>query len=58
MSVFNVKVKLHSHCGTLVDDMLLQLKDPDGQVIAQLDDAQKLGFYSPYDGYPILQYRF
>jgi Ubiquitin-like domain len=51
MSIFDVKLKLQTHCGTLVDDMILQLKEPDGDVIAQLNDVQKLGFYSPYDGY-------
>lgn len=51
MSILDVKLKLQTHCGTLVDDMLLQLKEPDGQIVAQLHDLQKLGYYSPYDGY-------
>eukprot|EP00884_Botryococcus_braunii_P000256 jgi/Botrbrau1/10230/Bobra.0362s0019.2 len=50
MSILDVKLKMQTHCGTIVDDMLLQLKEPDGQFVADLHDVQKLGYYSPYDG--------
>ena len=54
MTIDAVKMKLSSHCGTPGSDMLLQLRDNNGMLIAILADAhRKLGFYSPRDGYVI-----
>lgn len=50
MSIEAVKVKLVTHCGTSAASMQLQLKDQRGAVVAQMQDGQKLGYYSPYDG--------
>ena len=51
MTIEAVKVKLSSHCGTPGGDMLLQLRDNNGTLVAILADAhRKLGFYSPRDG--------
>ena len=51
MTVDAVKYKLSTHCGTPATDMLLQLRDNSGSLIAILADSyRKLGFYSPRDG--------
>ena len=51
MTIDAVKMKLSSHCGTPGPDMLLQLRDNNGTLVAILADAhRKLGFYSPRDG--------
>eukprot|EP00887_Chlorella_sp_A99_P007607 scaffold20.g7607.t1 len=52
MTVGAVKSKLCFHCGTPPSAMRLQLKDAGGAPQAALDDeARKLGFYSPADGW-------
>lgn len=52
MSVEAVKIKLGSHCGTAASDMILQLKDSSGRLVAVLSEPhRKLGFYSPEDGW-------
>ncbi len=51
MTIDAVMIKLSSHCGTPGGDMLLQLRDHNGKLVAILTDAhRKLGFYSPRDG--------
>ena len=51
MTVEAAKFKLSSHCGTPACDMVLQLKDGAGVLVATLMDSQrKLGFFSPQDG--------
>jgi tubulin-folding cofactor B len=51
MTIEAVKIKLGSHCGTAASDMVLQLKDGTGALVAALSDPQrKLGFFSPQDG--------
>lgn len=45
-----VKTKLMTHCGTSPSSMQLQLKDERGRVLADLDPARPLGYYSPRDG--------
>jgi hypothetical protein len=52
MSIESLKHKLHTHCGSSVNSMVLQLKDETGQLVAVLnDDCRKLGFYSPRNGW-------
>jgi len=51
MSVEDVKIKLGSHCGTAASDMIMQLRDSSGRLVAALNELKrKLGFYSPEDG--------
>ena len=51
MTVEAAKIKLSSHCGTPASDMVLQLKDGAGALVATLLESQrKLGFFSPQDG--------
>jgi len=45
-----VKTKLMTHSGTSPSAMLLQLKDDRGRLLAELDPARLLGYYSPRDG--------
>lgn len=52
MTVEAVKIKLSTHCGTTTSDMILQLKDSSGKLVAILTEPhRKLGFFSPEDGY-------
>lgn len=52
MTIDAVMTKLSSHCGTPGGDMLLQLRDNNGKLVAILTDPHRmLGFYSPRDGY-------
>ena len=52
MTVEAVKIKLSTHCGTTASDMILQLKDSTGRLVAVLaEQHRKLGFFSPEDGY-------
>ncbi|CAG9467762.1 unnamed protein product [Pedinophyceae sp. YPF-701] len=50
MTIAAVKHKLVSHTGTNASTMRLQLRDASNTPLADLDDARKLGFYSPEDG--------
>ncbi len=50
MTVDAVKTKLMTHSGTSPSAMLLQLKDDRGRLLAELDPARLLGYYSPRDG--------
>lgn len=51
-TVSAVKSKLAFHCGTTPSAMVLQIRDPKGTPLARLDDdAKKLGFYSPENGF-------
>ena len=51
MTVFRVKEKLLTHCGSSVGSMALSLKDWDGKLMAVLsEDSRPLGYYSPMDG--------
>ncbi len=51
MSVEALKVKLSFHIGTNPSAQLLQLFDDNGNLVAPcLEDARKLGYYSPHDG--------
>jgi len=52
MSIMRCKEKLQTHTGTNVSAMRLQLKDWDGNVVADMsDDGKMLGYYSPEDGF-------
>mmetsp|Transcript_23811 Transcript_23811/g.28735 ORF Transcript_23811/g.28735 Transcript_23811/m.28735 type:complete len:286 (-) Transcript_23811:115-972(-) len=51
MTIRRVKERLQSHTGTSPDQMTLQLKDWDNKVLCVLEDQQKLGYYSPEDGF-------
>ena len=52
MTMFRVKEKLMTHCGSNVSTMRLQMKDWDGALVAAMDDDSKmLGYYSPEDGW-------
>jgi hypothetical protein len=52
MTVDTAKFKLSSHCGTPAGDMVLQLKNGAGALVATLLEGQrKLGYFSPQDGY-------
>jgi len=54
MTVLRVKEKLQTHVGSSVSSMRLQLRDGGGALRAALDDdARKLGFYSPADGWSL-----
>merc|ERR1711977_173715 len=54
MTIEDVCDKLRRHCGTGVENMMLQLFNNAGQMVCQLDDMnRKLGYYSPEDGYGI-----
>lgn len=54
MTIDAVKRKLCFHCGTPPSAQALQLKDERGRLVAALDDeARKLGFYSPRDGWTL-----
>merc|ERR1711959_399490 len=54
MTIQDVCDKLRRHCGTGVENMMLQLFNNAGQMVCQLDDMnRKLGYYSPEDGYGI-----
>lgn len=44
-----LKTKLMTHTGTSPSAMQLQLKDERGRLLADLDPARPLGFYSPQD---------
>ena len=51
MTVDAAKFKLSSHCGTPASDMVLQLKNSAGALVATLLEGQrKLGYFSPQDG--------
>jgi tubulin-folding cofactor B len=51
MTVDAVKRKINSMTGTSVSTMVLQLKNEQGKLVAELqDDSKKLGYYSPHDG--------
>lgn len=52
MTIDKVKNKLQSHCGSNASAMQLQLKDYNGNLIANMaDDSRMLGYYSPQDGF-------
>ncbi|CAL8462895.1 g2429 [Coccomyxa elongata] len=52
MTVEAVKIKLSTHCGTTTSDMILQMKDSSGKLVAVLTEPhRKLGFFSPEDGW-------
>ncbi|PRW56915.1 tubulin folding cofactor B [Chlorella sorokiniana] len=54
MTIDAVKRKLCFHCGTPPSAQVLQLKDDRGRLLAVLDDeARKLGYYSPQDGFTL-----
>lgn len=51
-TIDSLKLKLCFHCGSNPSAMILQLKSPDGSLVATLnDDSKKLGFYSPDNGH-------
>eukprot|EP00899_Mesostigma_viride_P007753 jgi/Mesvir1/1697/Mv21157-RA.1 len=53
-TILGMKEKLHTHTGTAVASMQLQLKDVNGGLVAHMmDESSKLGFYSPADGYTV-----
>ena len=50
-TIFDVKSRLHLHCGTPPMSQRLQLQESDGTAICMMDDDNKmLGFYSPDHG--------
>jgi hypothetical protein len=52
MTVGAVKAKITTHTGTPPDTMALQLRDEGGRAVAALDDdARKLGYYGPRNGW-------
>lgn len=54
MRIEAVKHKINTHTGTSPDTMVVQLNDENGRLVAVLqDDARKLGFYSPRNGWTL-----